>query len=146
MKTTEIPSKDRAQDLLSLAEDYAAAAMGGVICELEEDPAHPDRLYRNYAHLTTGLEVHFLFPNLSPVHQRLISQLMEARNALQVRQTTRNPRRTVSGALKTAAERRLMAWRRRYQQLRTRAESLRRLPELTAVQREVLKNLLKGAR
>jgi len=145
MKTTEFSPKAKAQDWLHLAEDYAAKAIGGVLPELQEDPARPERLYRDYAHLVVGLEVHFLFPNLSAPHQRLLAQLMEARNAVLMRQQRLSkPSQRPTAAAKTAANRRLLAWERRFQQFRSRAEPLQRLPELTAVQREVLRGLLKA--
>lgn len=140
MKTTALLRRHRARDLLTLAEDFAAASMGGVICGLQEDPARPDRLYRSFTQLTVGLEVHFLFPNLSRIHQRVLTQLWEARNALVVRRQTRRGRGSAVGV--TLGGRTGM-WARRFKDLCKQAEALQVKAELTPVQREVLKNMLR---
>jgi hypothetical protein len=133
---TEKPSRTEVSGLLRRAEDYASSSLGGVLVALKEDPARPSQLYRNYARLMHGLEVHYLFPNLRRSDRKVLSDLLDARNKLVVRQRLGVGRgRTMAGAGQAKLT-------RRFRVLKTRAKALGRSPVLTPAQREVLGQLL----
>ena len=138
MKKPDQGARQRARDLLGQAEDFAAASVSGVVSGLQEDARRPSRIYRDYAHLTLGLEVHFLFPNLNLAERRLLTRLMETRNALALRRQA-GPRR---GGKRPAGEQPLVECERKLKQLQTRVRTLRRAQALTPVQRAVLLELL----
>jgi hypothetical protein len=138
MKKPDQGARQRARDLLGQAEDFAAASVGGVVSGLQEDARRPSRIYRDYTHLTLGLEVHFLFPNLNLAERRLLTRLMETRNALALRRQA-GPRR---GGKRPAREQPLVECERKLKELQTRVRTLRRAQALTPVQRAVIQELL----
>jgi hypothetical protein len=140
MKKPDERARQRARDLLAQAEDFAAASVGGVVSGLQEDPRCPSRLYRDYSQLTFGLEVHFLFPNLNLAERRLLTRLLETRNAVALRRQTA-PRHPDT---RSARQRSLSACERKLKQLQTRVCGLWQTPVLTPLQRAVLQEILGG--
>lgn len=140
MKKPDERARQRARDLLGQAEDFAAASVGGVVSGLQEDPRCPSRLYRDYSQLTFGLEVHFLFPNLNLAERRLLTRLLETRNAVALRRQTASRHADT----RPARQRSLSACERKLKQLQMRVCGLRHTPVLTPLQRAVLQEILGG--
>jgi hypothetical protein len=141
MKKSEKSAKSQVKLLLRQAEEFAAASVGGVLCGLEEDPKRPNHLYREYAQLMRGLEIHFLFPNLNRGEQKVLEGLLEARNKLVVRRR---------GAVRGSGLQRRMPkpaegpdiWQSKFRRLSTRAKALGHSAELTPAQRGVIDHML----
>jgi hypothetical protein len=139
MRRKDQLGREGVADLLRQAEDFAATAVEGVLCRLEEDPRRPNRLYHHYARLVLGLEVHFLFPNLTLAERNLLVRLLEARNAIQVRQTAGCRAVAARAGKGTRSKRMVSPWERRLRLLRGRARGLSRASRLTPAQREVMR-------
>jgi hypothetical protein len=61
---------------------YAARGMEHLISGKFDNQEGMDSLFNDYAKLANGLEVHFLFPNLSDWERLLLAELLETRRGL----------------------------------------------------------------
>jgi len=78
-KKTEDP---KALKLLIAASEYAAAAMCRAAQDATGIPAAPPHLIDRYVDIVFGLEVHFVFPNLSADKRDLLVSIMKVRNSI----------------------------------------------------------------
>ena len=78
-KKTEDP---QALKLLIAASEYATAAMCRMGQDTSSAPAAPPHLIDRYVDTVFGLEVHFLFPNLSAEKRDLLVAIMKVRNSI----------------------------------------------------------------
>jgi hypothetical protein len=64
------------------AAQYAARGMEHLIADNPDNQERMSGLLNDYAKLANGLEVHFLFPNLSDWERSLLGELLEARRGM----------------------------------------------------------------
>jgi hypothetical protein len=139
MKTQKKPEPSEVKRLLQQAEDFAAVAVSGVVGDIPDDFIPPRRVYRSYIRQILGLEAHFLFPNLAPVHRRVIADLLEEGATSRRRRTLprwRGARRQTSASSR----------RSRIDRLRGQASELKKLAVLTPAQRGILDAIVRGIR
>jgi hypothetical protein len=129
MKKSDLGVETEADVLLRQAEDYASASLMRVLEGLEEDPARPNELYREYSQLLHGLEVHYLFPNLKESDREVLAELLNLRARLAVS--------------RRAGARGESVLERRMSELLQRAEQLEGLPGLTDLQRRLMSGWFK---
>lgn len=94
MTTLDVPARTkpgskvsddaRIVELLIAAAEYAAFAMDRLIKQYDEEDDQLRKVFYEYVALTHGLEVNFLFPNVTQRERDLLVALMGARNALLV--------------------------------------------------------------
>ncbi|MFM1944920.1 MAG: hypothetical protein RI897_3902 [Verrucomicrobiota bacterium] len=78
-------STESTQDLLVAATDYAVSAVNRLLRQLPEDSS--GALTGRYTDLVYGLEVNYLFPNLTQNERDILVSLMKVRNALKAQIT-----------------------------------------------------------
>ena len=78
-KKTEDP---QALKLLIAASEYATAAMGRLVQGASGAPSALPQLIDDYVDIVFGLEVHFVFPNLSAEKRDLLVAIMKVRNSI----------------------------------------------------------------
>src|SRR5438552_9896821 len=78
-KKTEDP---KALNLLVAASEFATAAMSRLGQDAPGTPSAPPHLIDRYVDTVFGLEVHFLFPNLSAEKRDLLVAIMKVRNSI----------------------------------------------------------------
>ncbi len=78
-KKTEDP---QALKLLIAASEFATAAMGRLVQDASSPPSALPHLIDQYVDTVFGLEVHFLFPNLSADKRDLLVAIMKIRNSI----------------------------------------------------------------
>lgn len=74
----------RIVELLIAAAEYAAFAMDRLIKQYDDEDEQLRKVFYDYVGLTHGLEVNFLFPNVTQRERDLLTALMGARNSLLV--------------------------------------------------------------
>ena len=74
----------RIVELLIAAAEYAAFAMDRLIKQYDDEDNQLRKVFYDYVSLTHGLEVNFLFPNVTQRERDLLVAIMGARNALLV--------------------------------------------------------------
>ncbi len=82
--TPKVGDSTRIVELLIAAAEYAAFAMDRLIKQYDEEDDQLRKVFYDYVSLTHGLEVNFLFPNVTQRERDLMVSLMGARNALLV--------------------------------------------------------------
>lgn len=137
MKKTDLGVETEAEILLKQAEDYASESLMRVLGGLEEDPARPNALYREYSQLMHGLEVHYLFPNLKESEREVLAELLGVRARLAVL-------RGAGGGVRKGGGSGLGGLERRLSELRQRAQALGELPGLTDLQRRLMSEWFQG--
>src|SRR5438477_833173 len=78
-KKTEDP---QALKLLIAASEYATAAMGRLVQGASGASSALPQLFDHYVDIVFGLEVHFVFPNLSAEKRDLLVAIMKVRNSI----------------------------------------------------------------
>jgi CheY-like chemotaxis protein len=78
-KKTEDP---QAMKLLTAASEYATAAMCRMVQDASGAPSALPHLIDDYIDTVFGLEVHFVFPNLSADERDLLVEMMKVRNSI----------------------------------------------------------------
>lgn len=79
------PSPEATQDLLVAATDYAVSAVNRLLRQLPEESS--GSMTQRYTDLVYGLEVNYLFPNLTQPERDILVSLMKVRNALKAQIT-----------------------------------------------------------
>jgi hypothetical protein len=82
--TLKVSDDARIVELLIAAAEYAAFAMDRLIKQYDDEDDQLRKVFYDYVSLTHGLEVNFLFPNVTQRERELLSAIMGARNALLV--------------------------------------------------------------
>jgi hypothetical protein len=79
---SKVSDDARIVELLIAAAEYAAFAMDRLIKQYDDEDEQLRKVFYEYVALTHGLEVNFLFPNVTQRERDLLVVLMGARNAL----------------------------------------------------------------
>lgn len=82
--SAKVSDDARIVELLIAAAEYATFAMDRLIKQYEDEDDQLRKVFYDYVSLTHGLEVSFLFPNITQRERDLLVSLMGARNALLV--------------------------------------------------------------
>jgi len=82
--TPKVSDDARIVELLIAAAEYAAFAMDRLIKQYDDEDDQLRKVFYDYVSLTHGLEVNFLFPNVTQRERDLLVAIMGARNALLV--------------------------------------------------------------
>jgi hypothetical protein len=81
---SKVSDDARIVELLIAAAEYAAFAMDRLIKQYDDEDDQLRKVFYDYVSLTHGLEVNFLFPNVSQRERDLLVAIMGARNSLLV--------------------------------------------------------------
>ncbi len=136
-RSTTLPTVEtEVRSLLTSAADYAAASVKAVVTQLPENERKPRKVFYDCARLIDGLEVHFLFPNLTGTERKMLTSLLEVRRALLVcgRQSQRRSRASTA-----AAEQTVDTLLRKFRALRAQVRESQLDRRLTPDQKEILR-------
>jgi hypothetical protein len=146
MTTLETPVRSEASrgvsndarivELLIAAAEYAAFAMDRLIKQYNEEDEQLRKVFYEYVALTHGLEVNFLFPNVTQRERDLLVALMGARNALLIGMN--GLRQWRSEEQKTDHERVLRQLRERFVLLRSEIISAKVKERISPIQQRLL--------
>jgi hypothetical protein len=126
----------RIVELLIAAAEYAAFAMDRLIKQYDEEDDQLRKVFYEYVALTHGLEVNFLFPNVTQRERDLLVALMGARNALLVGMN--GLRQWRSDAQKTDHESVIRQLRERFVLLRSELISAKVKERISPIQQRLL--------
>lgn len=126
----------RIVELLIAAAEYAAFAMDRLIKQYDEEDEQLRKVFYEYVALTHGLEVNFLFPNVTQRERDLLVALMGARNALLIGMN--GLRQWRSDEQKTDHDRVLSQLRERFVLLRSEIISAKVKERISPIQQRLL--------
>jgi hypothetical protein len=124
--------------LLQTAAEYAVKSVQSILCRVDDDQMQPGQVFCDYVRMVLGLEVHFLFPNLSEAHRDQLVALMEARNAVRIRFNKPGPTR--AGDAMDGWSSPLAVLKQRFAELRGQVDRSQVIEHLTPLQQAILQS------
>jgi len=135
-KVPENSGRLEVDSVLRDATDYATRSLESVVSQLEDDSASPDQLFYSYVKLLHGLEVHYLFPNLTDPERNLVTSLLSARSELLM--ALKKAEQVGSTPSPGPRDRTLSHLKNRFADLSGQLQQSGLLSRLTPVQRQIL--------
>ena len=134
--TPKVNHDARIVELLIAAAEYAVFAMDRLIKQYDDADDQLRKVYYDYVSLTHGLEVNFLFPNVTQRERDLMVSLMGARNALLIGMN--GLRQWRSDAQKTDHDSVIQQLRERFVLLRSELVSSKVKDRISPIQQRLL--------
>ncbi len=137
-RLTEEKRDPEVAELLQTAAEYAVKSVGRILCRVDDDRTQPGQVFYDYVRMVLGLEVHFLFPNLSEAHRDMLVALMEVRNAVRIRFSKPGPAQTGDDPSGWSSP--LSALKQRFSELRKQVNRSQVVANLTPLQQAILQS------